>query len=70
MFFYAKDIVIDMDLFIRVKEDLKMENLVHIKKDNKKNIINIYRSGTANFVISDPTNIRWISNNAKLIFGY
>lgn len=39
MFFYAKDIVNDMDLFIRIKEDLKMENFMH--KNRKGNDLNM-----------------------------
>jgi hypothetical protein len=55
-----------MDLFIRLKEQLKMESLVYRDAGDLLNkSINIFSHQTANLVINGINSIKWASNNAK-----
>ncbi len=55
-----------MDLFIRLKEQLKMESLVYKDtNDMFKKSINILSNRTANLLINGINSIVWASNNAK-----
>lgn len=54
MFFYSKEVVNDMDLFIKIKEDLKLEKISRklISEKHKTTVpLNIYGSRTANLVV-------------------
>lgn len=60
-----------MDLFTRIKENLKLEkvNAKELANQNKK-LLNLYGPLTANLVISGINKIIWVSNNARSVFGY
>lgn len=73
MFFYSKEVVNDMDLFIRLKEDLKLEKMTRKdlpEREDSNLSVNIYGNETASLVVANINSIVWASNNAKLIFGY
>lgn len=73
MFFYSKEVISDMDFFIRLKEDLKISSISRRHNSDKKELkelINIYSNQSSNLVVSNINKILWVSNNCQMLFGY